>query len=76
MGIGKEAFYRVPGLKHSTKCTRGKILCILGLKWLCLPSVCAMTLGKEAKILCHEEVFAEGWTGTHGKKQSLPSAGL
>ena len=60
-----------------------------GTKIASLPSVCAMTLGKEAKILCHEEVFAEclDWDtrqrskvcrvpglGHMAKKQSLPSA--
>ena len=58
-------------------------------KMASLPSVCAMTLSKEAKILCHEEVFAEclDWDtrqrskvwrvpglGHMAKKQSLPSA--
>ena len=61
--LGKRAICQVPWKIHSATRTRGKNMCILGLKWLlcrvsalwhsakkaCLPSVSAWTLGEETK---------------------------
>ena len=51
----KEAFCRVPGLKHSAKWTRSKILCILGLKWL----LYQVSVLKKPTFIRSGPVFAE-----------------
>ena len=84
--LDKEDFCRVPGVKHSAKWTRGKNYVHSMTKMASLPSVCPMTLGKEAKFygfwngLCRVPILwhtAKGVTLpsapslTHGKKASF-----
>ena len=57
--LGKEAFCRVPGLKHSAKCTRGKIMCILGLKWLLYWVSALWHSAKKPKFCAFWDMFAE-----------------
>ena len=57
--LSKEAFCRVSGLKHSAKCTSGKLLCILGLKWhLCRVSALWHS-AKKPKFYVFWDVFVE-----------------
>ena len=57
--LGKEAFCRVPGLKHLAKCTRGKNLCILGLKWLLCWMSALWHSTKKLTFVRSRPVFAE-----------------
>ena len=57
--LGKEAFCRVPGLKHSAKCTRGKMLCVLGLKWLLCRVSALWHSARKPKFYAFWDGFAE-----------------
>ena len=69
--LGKEAFCRVSGLKHSAKWTRGKILCILGLKWLLCRVSALWHSAKKPNSMHSGMCLSSAWILTHGKGSSF-----